>query len=192
MRLIDYISRQPIQKPKVTNKYDEEFAVATITRTRDAISAIYMNSTPSSCQSKPINTINQAHSRRALSACQIHHPKLFLPLNTRTNQLLLSNTVNAAHIQANYSPLMSASNTSPQTSCLNTTSTGRVTFQSALIQEPIQRGHQKRANNTQSRTVERRSVREQSDSNFYKGIFDSASKQGRSTERGARLPSTRG
>ena len=31
MGLIDFISRQPIQKAKVTNKYDEEFAVATIT-----------------------------------------------------------------------------------------------------------------------------------------------------------------
>ena len=30
MRLIDYISHQPNQEAKVTNKYDEEFAVATI------------------------------------------------------------------------------------------------------------------------------------------------------------------
>ena len=31
MGLVDYISRQPNQKAKVTNKYDEEFLVATIT-----------------------------------------------------------------------------------------------------------------------------------------------------------------
>ena len=40
MGLVDYISRQPNQKAKVTNKYDEEFAVATNTRIRDAIAAI--------------------------------------------------------------------------------------------------------------------------------------------------------
>ena len=45
MRLVDYISRQPNQEAKVTNKYDEEFAVATITRIRDAIAAIYVNTT---------------------------------------------------------------------------------------------------------------------------------------------------
>ena len=40
MGLVDCISRQPNQEAKVTNKYDEEFAVATITRIRDAIAAI--------------------------------------------------------------------------------------------------------------------------------------------------------
>ena len=43
MGLVDYISRQPNQESKVTYKYDEEFAVATITRIRDAIAAIYVN-----------------------------------------------------------------------------------------------------------------------------------------------------
>ena len=41
MGLVDYISRQPNQKAKVTNQCDEEFAVATITRIRDDIAAIY-------------------------------------------------------------------------------------------------------------------------------------------------------
>ena len=45
MGLVDYISRQPNQEAKVANKYAEEFAVATITRFRDAISAIDINST---------------------------------------------------------------------------------------------------------------------------------------------------
>ena len=40
MGLVDYISRQPNQEAKVTKKYDEEFAVATTTRIRDAIAAI--------------------------------------------------------------------------------------------------------------------------------------------------------
>ena len=46
MGLVGYISRQPNQEAKFTNKYDEEFAVATITRIRDAIAAIYVNTTP--------------------------------------------------------------------------------------------------------------------------------------------------
>ena len=44
--LVDYISRQPNQEAKVTNKYDEKLAVATITRIRDGIAAIYINTTP--------------------------------------------------------------------------------------------------------------------------------------------------
>ena len=36
MGLVDCISRQPNQEAKVTNKYVEEFAVAAITRIRDA------------------------------------------------------------------------------------------------------------------------------------------------------------
>ena len=43
LRLVDYISSQPNQK---SNKYDEEFAAATITRIREAIAAIYINSAP--------------------------------------------------------------------------------------------------------------------------------------------------
>ena len=37
MGLIEYISRQPNQKAKSITQYDEEFMVATISRTRDAI-----------------------------------------------------------------------------------------------------------------------------------------------------------
>ena len=40
MGLVDYISRQPNQQAKVTNNYDEEFVVATITGIRDAIAVI--------------------------------------------------------------------------------------------------------------------------------------------------------
>ena len=50
MGLVDYISRQPNQEAKVTNKYGEEFAVATITRIRDAIAAICVNTTLQNCQ----------------------------------------------------------------------------------------------------------------------------------------------
>ena len=50
MGLVDSISRQPNQQARVTNKYDEEFAVATITRIRDAIAAIYVNTAPQNCQ----------------------------------------------------------------------------------------------------------------------------------------------
>ena len=43
---VDYISRQPNQKAKITITYDEEFAVATITHIRDAIAATCINTTP--------------------------------------------------------------------------------------------------------------------------------------------------
>ena len=45
MWLVDYISRQPNQEAKGTNKHEEEFAVATITRICDAIAAIYDHKT---------------------------------------------------------------------------------------------------------------------------------------------------
>ena len=65
MGLVDYISRQSYQEAKVTNKYDEEFAVATITRIRDAIAAINVNTTRQNCQSQHFNSVNYKHSRRA-------------------------------------------------------------------------------------------------------------------------------
>ena len=45
MGLVDYISRQPNQKAKVTNKYVEESAIAIIIRIRDALAANYINTT---------------------------------------------------------------------------------------------------------------------------------------------------
>ena len=63
--LVGYISRQPNQKAKVTNKYDEEFAVATITRIRDAIAEIYVNTTQQNCQSQHFCSVNHTHSTRA-------------------------------------------------------------------------------------------------------------------------------
>ena len=81
MWLVYYISRHPNQKAKVTNKYDEEFAVATITRIRDGIAAIYVNTTQQ-------NIVN--HSTFAASIAHIPHvphiltqqtiPICFLPL----------------------------------------------------------------------------------------------------------------
>ena len=65
MGLVDYISRQPNQEAKVTNKYDEEFAVATITRIRDAIAAIYVNTTQQTCQSQHFCSVNHTDSTRA-------------------------------------------------------------------------------------------------------------------------------
>ena len=65
MGLVDYISRQPNQEAKVTNIYDEEFAVATITSIRDAIAAIYVNTSQQNCQSQHFNSVNPTHSTRA-------------------------------------------------------------------------------------------------------------------------------
>ena len=84
MGLVDYISRQPNQKEKVTNKYDEEFAVATITRIRDAIAAIYINTTEQNCQLQHFNSVNHTHSSRASTSQQTNHSKLLSALNLRT------------------------------------------------------------------------------------------------------------
>ena len=79
MGLVDYISHQPNREAKVTNKNDEEFAVATITRIRDAIAAIYVNTTQQNCQSQHFNSVNYTHSTRA-SHPQQTIPICFLPL----------------------------------------------------------------------------------------------------------------
>ena len=65
MGLVDYISRQSNQKAKVTNKYNGEFTIKTITRIRYAIAAIYINSTPQNCQSQQFNSVNHTHSTRS-------------------------------------------------------------------------------------------------------------------------------
>ena len=97
MGLVDYISRQPNQKAKVTNKYDEEFAVATITRIRDAIAAIYINITPQKCQSQHISSVSHSHSTLASNPHPTNHSNLLSALNGHTTQLLLKNAANAAH-----------------------------------------------------------------------------------------------
>ena len=63
--LVDYISRQQNQEAKVTNKDDEELAVATITRIRDATTAIYVNTTRQNCQSQHFSSVNYTHFTRA-------------------------------------------------------------------------------------------------------------------------------
>ena len=128
MGLVDYISRQPNQKAKVTNKYDEEFAVAIITRFRDSIAAIYVNSTPQNCQPHHFYSLNHTRSTRASIAKQTNHSELLSALSLRTNQLLLSHSANAALLHSKYISTMSASNTSPQSP--PETTTGGVTFQS--------------------------------------------------------------
>ena len=62
---VDFISRQPNQEAKVTNKYGEKFAVATITRIRDAIAAIYVNTIQQNCQSQHFSSVKHTHSTRA-------------------------------------------------------------------------------------------------------------------------------
>ena len=47
---------QANQRAKVTNKYDEEFAVATVNSICDASAVTYLNSIPTSSQSQHINT----------------------------------------------------------------------------------------------------------------------------------------
>ena len=100
MGLVDYISRQPNQKAKVTNKYDEEFAVATITRICDAIAAIYVNTTPQTCQSQHFNSVTHTHSTRAPHPRSTNYSKLLSAINRNTTQLLLENSANAEQIQS--------------------------------------------------------------------------------------------
>ena len=97
--LVDYISRQPNQEAKVTNKYDEEFAVATITRIRDAIAATYVNTTQQNCESQHLNSVNYTHSTRASHPHSINYSNLISAINRNTTQLLLQNSANAAQIQ---------------------------------------------------------------------------------------------
>ena len=99
MGLVDYISRQPNQKAKVTNKYDEEFAVATITRIRDAIAAIYVNTTPQACQSQHFNSVINTHSTRAAHPRSTNYSNLLSAINRNTNQLLLKYSAHAAQLQ---------------------------------------------------------------------------------------------
>ena len=99
MGLVDYISRQPNQEAKVTNKYDEEFAVATITRIRDAIAAIYINTTQQNCESQHFNSVNYTHSTGASHPHSTNYSNLLSAINRNTTQLLLENSAIAAQIQ---------------------------------------------------------------------------------------------
>ena len=90
MGLVDYISRQPNQEAKVTNKYDEEFAVATITRICDAIAAIFVINTPQDCQSQHFNSVTHTHSTRASHPCLTNYSNLLSGLNRNTTQLVAS------------------------------------------------------------------------------------------------------
>ena len=101
MRLVDYISRQPNQGAKVSNKYYEEFAVATITRICDAIGAIYVNTTQQNCQSQHFSSVNYTHSTPASHPHSTNYSKLISAINHNTTQLLLDNTANAAQIHSN-------------------------------------------------------------------------------------------
>ena len=96
MGLVDYISRQPNQEAKVTNKYDEEFAVATITRISDAIAATYVNTTQQNCQSQHFNSVNYTHSTRAWHPRSTNYSNLLSAVNRNTTQLLLQNSANSA------------------------------------------------------------------------------------------------
>ena len=79
MGLVDYISRQPNQKAKVTSKYDEEFAVATITLISDVIAAICINSTPLNCQSQHLKAGNHTHISQVQILKKQTFPNCFLP-----------------------------------------------------------------------------------------------------------------
>ena len=101
MGLVDYISRQSKQEAKVTNKYDEEFAVATISHIRDAIVAIYVNTTQ---QTANHSTLTVSITRIPHVPRRASHPRLtnysnsLSTINRNTTQLLLQNSANATQI----------------------------------------------------------------------------------------------
>ena len=101
MELVDYISRQPNQEAKVTNKYDEEFAVAAITRICDAIAAIYVNTTQQNCQSQHFSSVNHTHSTRTSHPHSTNYSNLLSAINRNTTQLLLDNSAKAAQFHLN-------------------------------------------------------------------------------------------
>ena len=101
MGLVDYISRQPNQVAEVTNKYDEEFTVTTITRIRDAIAAIYVNTTQQNCQSQHFSSVNYTHSTSASHPHSTNHFNLLSAINRNRTQLFLKNSANAAQIKPN-------------------------------------------------------------------------------------------
>ena len=123
--LVGYNSRQPNQKAKVTKKY-EEFAVATITRIRDAIAAFSIKLAPLNCQSWLLNAVITTNSTRATNNSQTNHFNLLFALNSRTSQLLASHSANAALFHALIFDEMKFAIDSPQTPSGNT---GRVNYQ---------------------------------------------------------------
>ena len=96
MGLVDYISRQPHEEAKFTRKYDEEFAVATFTRIRDAIAAIYVNTTQQNCQSQHFSSVDHTRSTRASHPHPTNYSNLLSAINRNTTQLLLENSAHAA------------------------------------------------------------------------------------------------
>ena len=113
MGLVDYIFRQPNQEAKVTNKYGEEFAVATFTRIRDALAAIYVNTTQQNRQSQHFNSVNHTHSTRASHPHSTNYSNLFSAINRNTTQLLLDNSANAAQIRFNSNLLTNSTQFQP-------------------------------------------------------------------------------
>ena len=99
-----------------------------MTRIRDAIVAIYTNTTPQNCQSQHFSSVSRTHSTRASNPHPTNHSDFFSALNRHTTQLLLKNTANEAHSRQHKNSNMSSSKSSPQTP--PTPATSRVTFQS--------------------------------------------------------------
>ena len=124
MGLVDYISRQPNQKAKSITQYDEEFMVATISRIRDAITALFSHSIKipfhkrhtnskyklqvnktrvHSCKPAKSSTHNSNASNNSLTArAQVnnYNRKFISCFNCHANHLLKSDTALALRIQS--------------------------------------------------------------------------------------------
>ena len=119
MGLVDYISRQPNQEAKVTNKYDEEFAVAAISRICDAIAAIYVYTTQQNCQSQHLSSVNHTQSTRASHSHSTNYSNLISAINRNTTQLLLDNSAEAALIHFNSNVLTHTTQLQPHSNFAN-------------------------------------------------------------------------
>ena len=109
MGLVDYILRQPNQKAKIITQYDEEFMIATISRIRDAITALFIHSNKiqkrrptSKSQLQVIKT--RVHSSK-IAKSSAHTP------NTSNNSLTTLAKVN------NYNPKFISNSIVTQITC---------------------------------------------------------------------------
>ena len=92
--LVDYISRQPNQKPKNITQYGEEFMVATISRIRDAITILFNHSNKIPFQ-KRHNTSKRklVVNKTRVHSCKFTKSNAYIP-NASNNSLTNAAKVN--------------------------------------------------------------------------------------------------
>ena len=135
MGLVDYVSRQPNQKAKSITQYDEEFIVATISRIRDAVTSLFIqsNNIPfhkrhstsiyklqvnktlvHSCKLAKSSTHNSNASKNSsITRAQVnnYNSNFISSFNCHANHLIKTNTALASQIQSQNFNCSSTANT---------------------------------------------------------------------------------